>query len=337
VSEIARVSIVMPFLNLERYLQESIESVLAQTFSSWELLLIDDGSTDSSSGIAREYAAAFPERIRYLTHENHVNRGASASRNLGFAHAAGDYIALLDGDDVWMPHKLQEQVALLDATPEAGALYGETLLWYSWTGNAEDRRRDRIQPLGVRPDRLLMPPELLVLSLRGKAPLPSCSSIIMRRAAVAATGGFEEEFRRVYTDQAFYAKLLLETPVLVAGICWDRYRQHSDSSIQQATLAGDVHPDLPHPARRRYLEWLEGHLAGRGLQGSEVWRALQQQLWLYEHPRLHAALGWSRLLPDYIRRIYWKGAVPAAFHVGRVIMPARFRRWLWSRWLSERF
>jgi glycosyltransferase involved in cell wall biosynthesis len=145
----ARVSVVMPFFNLESFLAESIESVLAQTCQDWQLLLIDDGSTDASGSIAKSYAEQYPDRIQYLAHENGVNRGASASRNLGLRHATGDYVALLDGDDIWLPRKLEEQVALLDSMPEAGALYGRTLLWYSWTGASTDRRRDRLQPLGV--------------------------------------------------------------------------------------------------------------------------------------------------------------------------------------------
>lgn len=335
-NEPARVSVVMPFVNLEMFLGESIESVLAQTYPHWELLLIDDGSTDSSGDIARGYTDRHPDRIRYLTHEPRANLGASAARNLGIRHATGEYIALLDGDDVWLPHKLEQQVAMLDAMPEAGALYGRTLWWYSWTGAFADRRRDRTQPLGVRPDTLLPPPMLLSRVLRDRAPFPCTCSIIMRRGAVEATGGFEEEFRRVYTDQAFYAKLLLGTPIYVADACWDRYRQHPGSSMFVATDAGEIHPELPHPARYTFLEWLEGYLRSRGQEGTEVWQALQYQLWLYRHPRLHHSLKRLQVLPDRIRRVFWEAGVPHAFAIGRRVLPKPLREWLWarlSRWL----
>src|SRR5256885_11136720 len=113
------VSVVMPFLNLAQYLGEAIESVLAQTYPSWELLLVDDGSTDGASEIARSYAARHPERIRYLEHPGHRNRGMSASRNLGLQQSRGALVAFLDSDDVWLPEKLARQVATLDAHPEA--------------------------------------------------------------------------------------------------------------------------------------------------------------------------------------------------------------------------
>src|SRR3989442_388097 len=104
----ARVSVVIPFLNAEKFIQETIESVFAQTYPDWELLLVDDGSTDGSKTIAQHYAARFPDKVRYLTHNNHQNKGRSASRNLGFEHARGELIAFLDSDDVWLPRKLEE-------------------------------------------------------------------------------------------------------------------------------------------------------------------------------------------------------------------------------------
>jgi glycosyltransferase involved in cell wall biosynthesis len=331
-----RVSVIMPFLDLERFLAESIESVRAQTYPHWELLLIDDGSTDSSSEIARGYAAGDPERIRYLTHPARVNLGASASRNLGIRHSTGEYFALLDGDDVWEPHKLEEQVPLLSSMPDVGAIYGRTLLWYSWTGKQSDRRRDQTQPLGVAPNTVIPAPGLLLRTLPGTAPVPCTCSILMRREAVEAVGGFEEDFRRVYTDQAFYAKLLLSTPVYVSDACWDRYRQHPDSSVFVAIAAGEIHPELPHPARHAFLTWFEGYLADRGMQGTEVWQVLQRQLWLYAHPRLHLGLKSAQRLPDRVKAFGWEVLLPFTFAIGRRVLPGSVREWLWDRWLRHR-
>ena len=84
-----RVSAIINFLNEERFLQEAIESVFAQSFNDWELLLVDDGSTDGSTGIARRYAEKNPGKVRYLIHEGRQNRGMSASRNLGVRNAVG--------------------------------------------------------------------------------------------------------------------------------------------------------------------------------------------------------------------------------------------------------
>src|SRR5919198_1004258 len=103
------VSAIIIFLNAERFIQEAIESVFAQTYDAWELLLVDDGSTDGSTAIARRYAEQHPGKVRYLEHNGHQNRGKSASRNLAIRNCTGEYIAFLDADDVWLPRKLEQQ------------------------------------------------------------------------------------------------------------------------------------------------------------------------------------------------------------------------------------
>ena len=85
-----RVSVVLTFWNEVQFLPEAIKSVMAQTYRDWELLLVDDGSTDGSSQIARNYAKMDSERVRYLEHENHQNLGISALRNLGNRAARGN-------------------------------------------------------------------------------------------------------------------------------------------------------------------------------------------------------------------------------------------------------
>src|SRR5262245_29749459 len=111
------VSVIMIFLDEKRFIREAIESVLAQTYQNWELLLIDDGSRDGSGEIAQGIAAEHPNRVRYLEHPGHQNRGMSASRNLGVRHAQGAYIAFLDADDIWVAKKLEQQVAILKSHP----------------------------------------------------------------------------------------------------------------------------------------------------------------------------------------------------------------------------
>src|SRR5678815_1955714 len=148
------VSVVAIFLNAEQFIQEAIESVFAQTYDNWELLLVDDGSSDASTAVARRYAEQYPERVCYLEHPGRQNRGASASRNLGIRHAEGEYIALLDVDDVWLPHKLEQQVAIMESQPEAAMVYGLSEYWYSWTGWPEDQGRDFVYDLGVPPNTL---------------------------------------------------------------------------------------------------------------------------------------------------------------------------------------
>jgi glycosyltransferase involved in cell wall biosynthesis len=89
------VSCVINFFNAEKFFQEAIESILAQTYNNGELLLVDDGSTDGSTAIAQKYAQNYPDKIFYLEHEHHQNKGTSAARNLGMKKAQGKYIAFL--------------------------------------------------------------------------------------------------------------------------------------------------------------------------------------------------------------------------------------------------
>jgi len=101
------VSVIMPAYNAEKYIAESIESVLAQTYEQWELLIIDDGSADRTKAIAESYAVR-DERIQYIFQ---LNGKQGRARNKGIAAAHGEMIAFLDADDIWLPSKLEVQVA----------------------------------------------------------------------------------------------------------------------------------------------------------------------------------------------------------------------------------
>jgi len=276
------VSVIVIFLNAERFIEEAIQSVFAQTYRHWELLLVDDGSTDGSVRLAQRCAAQHPEQVHYLEHPEHRNRGMSASRNLGIRRAQGEYVAFLDADDVWLPHKLEEQVAILQSQPQAGMLYGNTKYWYSWTQHSQDAHRDLVPRLGVQPDTLFEPPGLLALFLRGKAALPCTCSILVRRSVALEVGGFEEIFggpNNIYEDQAFYAKLCLRSPVYVSDLCLDWYRQHPNASMAIARQSGQE-----IPARTFFLSWLQTYLCDQGVQNAEVWHALRCELWRIRSP-----------------------------------------------------
>ena len=104
------VSVITPFLNGGDWLRQAVESVLAQTYTNWQLILIDDGSTAEATGIAKEYSKLHHDKIIYTEHPGHINLGCSSSRNQGMKFATGELVALLDSDDVWLPSKLQNQV-----------------------------------------------------------------------------------------------------------------------------------------------------------------------------------------------------------------------------------
>lgn len=274
------VSVITPFLNTQSFIKEAIESVLAQTYKDWELLLVDDGSSDGSTEIAQQYAALYPGKILYLEHDDHQNRGASASRNLGIYHAKGKYIAFLDGDDVWLEYNLELMVNTLESHSKAGMVYGPTQWWYSWTGRSGDIKRDYICELGISPNTIVEPPELFIpLFLTQKAITPCTCSLLIRREVIETIGGFDENFRYIYTDQVFYAKLFLRTTVFLMNEWGAKYRQHSNSScaIVEETGQSSI-------ARLRFLNWLEKYLFEQNVNDTKINLALQRVLWTYRHP-----------------------------------------------------
>ena len=155
------VSCVIPVWNAEPFLQEAIESVTAQTYQHWELLLVDDGSTDSSGSIIRAAVARDPGRIRCLEHPGGVRGGVTATRNLGIREARGDLVAFLDADDTWLPTKLHDQVELLRTHPRAAMVYGRTVVWQAWDRGARTPPPDSLTKLRVAPNRVVEPPGLV--------------------------------------------------------------------------------------------------------------------------------------------------------------------------------
>lgn len=104
------VSIIIPTYNRAHFLKEAINSVLSQTYKNWELIIVDDGSTDNTSEVVRGFA---DKRIVYLKQEN---MGAPVARNRGIKESKGEYIAFLDSDDIWLPQKLQRQLEIFNTS-----------------------------------------------------------------------------------------------------------------------------------------------------------------------------------------------------------------------------
>lgn len=290
-SERPLVSIITIFFNAERFLEEAIESVLAQTYDNWELLLVDDGSSDRSPAIANRYADRDPSRIRLLKHAAGDNRGMSASRNLGIAEARGEIIGFLDADDLYLPDKLSRQVELLGKNPEVGVVYGATLYWHSWTGRPEDALRDRMRRRRLPTNTLIRPPELFAPFLAGTARTPCTCGVLMRRAAVQAVGGFEERFRGLFEDQVFFCKLALTTPVYVEEGCTDWYRQHDDSSVSKARHSRNSRGNDLTRARADFVEWIAQYVEIHGVQDVAIRREVRKQLRRARYSAVYRSIG----------------------------------------------
>jgi glycosyltransferase involved in cell wall biosynthesis len=198
------VSVIVPTYNTITYLPDAIESILKQTFEDFEIILVNDGSTDSTAQWAKKLT---DPRIRYIHQEN---KGLSAARNTGIDLAQGRYIALLDADDLWVPTKLEKQVALLDANPEVGMVHSWALFI-----DGQGRSTGRIwktQAQGMALSHLLHRNDVAV------------SSVLVRRECFALVGGFDTSLRSL-EDWDMWLRLAVHYPIAVTQELMAYYRQ----------------------------------------------------------------------------------------------------------------
>lgn len=123
-----KVSVIMNCLNAEKYLRQAIESVYAQTYANWEIILLDNASTDRTAEIAK----SFDQKLRYFRNDATVPLGQA--RNLALRQAQGELVAFLDSDDAWFPNKLEKQIPLFENTPTVGLVFSDTVLHYQQSG-----------------------------------------------------------------------------------------------------------------------------------------------------------------------------------------------------------
>jgi hypothetical protein len=216
------VSIITPAFNAAAFLQQTIHSVLEQTFADFELIVVDDGSTDDTIAIARRAAAADP-RIRVLSSPH---GGPAAARNVGLRAARGRLVALLDADDLWWPEYLDEQVALLDAHPDVAAVSANALS----LGGVHDGKPVWPATTGVRRLHLrdLLAEENAV-----------CIMTVFRRESVAGFGGFDPAFTG-NEDYQFWLEM-----TLAAGVILQNRAPHG----HYRRRAGSVSDDEPRMLR----------------------------------------------------------------------------------------
>ena len=123
-----KVSVIIPAYNCAHYICHAVDSVLAQTFPDFELVVVDDGSTDNTRELLKQYGS----QIKYIYQQN---KDMTAARNTGINHSSGEYIAFLDSDDIWLANKLERQIVLLDQAPEVGLVY----CWHYYIDPAGNR------------------------------------------------------------------------------------------------------------------------------------------------------------------------------------------------------
>jgi glycosyltransferase involved in cell wall biosynthesis len=127
-AQIPKVSIIVPAYNVAPYLGETLDSVLAQTRGDYEVVVVNDGSTDETAQVVEQYRDRFAGKLVYVWQEN---RGLAAARNTAIRTARGQYISLLDSDDVWMPRYLEAMLGLLESDPALDLVFPNAIFWGS--------------------------------------------------------------------------------------------------------------------------------------------------------------------------------------------------------------
>ena len=131
----SKVSVIMGIYNCSATLEEAIESIVAQTYSNWELILCDDGSVDDTRKIAEKYVERFPEKIKLILNEK--NMGLNATLNHCLEYVTGDYVARMDGDDLSLPERFEKEVEVLDNHPEY-AIVSSPMIYFDENGEWGD-------------------------------------------------------------------------------------------------------------------------------------------------------------------------------------------------------
>ena len=201
------VSVIMPLYNMEAYVNKSIESVLEQTFFNFELIIVDDGSTDNSAKIVSEYS---DERIKYF---KQINSGVSAARNFGILKAQGRYCAFLDPDDIWLSNKLEIQISSMEK--EEIACTGTLMFYLNYNSDF----------FGVCGEDVAFRQEDIACGKLMPFPL---SSIIVRSDILNAVGLFDEDFLSA-EDHELLSRIANRTEIRTIMQKLGGYRIHSQS------------------------------------------------------------------------------------------------------------
>ena len=262
-----QISVIIPTYNAARYLPQTIESVLRQSCQDFEVLVIDDGSTDETATVVQRYAP----RLRYF---RKPNGGGSSARNFGIAHSRGDFIAPLDADDCWKPDKLERTLQFIDRHPEAG------MVFTACTFVDDDGRPLFDYHPRFSPQRLYA--ELLVKNF-----IPN-GTVVVRRDLLLSIGGYDEDIF-IPNDWDLWLRLAEVAPVVYLPEPLTFYRRAATSISrnldrqlreQLAILqkAGQRRPELPARLLKRARAaqyYMMGHAS---LRSGRPWQALRSLL-----------------------------------------------------------
>jgi glycosyltransferase involved in cell wall biosynthesis len=235
---VVKVSVVIPAYNGDRYLAAAIDSVLDQTYQDYEIIVVDDGSTDNTAQVVKQYG----KTVRYLSQ---TNQGVAASRNLGLAAAMGDYIAFLDQDDLFLPHKLSSQVALLDGDANLGMVNSGWQIYRE--GDLSDRQEQNQaeSQAAVKPWQQI--PQLTATNLIIWKPV-FLGAMLFRRHWLERARGFNTTLEQTPDVDLVMRLAKIGCPAAWVEQVTVKYRQHetnaSNDALRQAEELNQITADF---------------------------------------------------------------------------------------------
>jgi len=209
-----KVSVIIPAYNAEKYIHEAIDSVLNQTFKDFEIIVIDDESTDNTSKILESYG----NKIRWKSQEN---KGSASAQNEGIKMANGEYIAYIDADDIYLPERIETQVKHLDEHHDVGLVYTD---FYQIDENGKITGTAKSQPF----DDLL----LLQANYIGK------STVMHRRECLNEVGLFDESFTNYENDWEMWVRISEKFGMVYIDKPLTKYRLHGGSLLSTRQTKG---------------------------------------------------------------------------------------------------
>ncbi len=298
-------SVIIPCFNAERYVAAAVDSALAQGWPGLEVVVVDDGSTDSSAERVREVARMHPN-VRLL---KQANQGVAAARNHGLRHAGADWIAFLDADDLWLPGKLQAQWELLRSRPDARLSYTAWQVWQSAEPVPGEAYLAELQAQAGLTERWAGPSGWIYADLLLSSEVWT-STVLMHRSLLDEAGMFDPALR-IGEDWDLWLRASRVTPILRAPRPYALYRSHPSSITRSApehnpqnvviarALArwGYVSPDGSRASRGAVARGLArswSDFAGAHLQAGDMARARHGALMALRTDPRHFP-GWSVL------------------------------------------
>jgi len=240
------VSIIIPCYNSGKYLSECIDSILFQDYTDFEIIIVNDCSSDNTSQIATNYAKV-DIRIKVTSTSDVQSMGASNARNKGFEISKGEYVVFLDSDDIWLPTSLKRLVNLIEEHNEVGWLIGNCIYFKDFRYNLDSYQYSKYDFEEGVYEKF----ELLPKFIRNFNQTPSQGAAIIKRDVIIKIKGWENEFKMTFTDQAFYSKILCETKTFVTYDYFLLYRNHEESSSMKSFRNGEFKKN-----EKIYFQWL---------------------------------------------------------------------------------